>query len=204
MPYITQVAVGKRKELGIFGNDYPTHDGTGVRDYIHVVDLANGHVAALKAIERKCGLGRIAIAGSYVACTSWLYDIRYFNTIHFDEGVDHIQHAIAMTSAHIINAQTTFTLNGFQSGHMTCGQVANMDVITNTSAVMCWVIITKHTQFLTFAYSNLCNIWHQVVRYTVRVLAYSSRSMCTNRIEIAQEHYVPIWVCFLDIHQHLF
>lgn len=55
MPYITQVAVGKRTELGVFGNDYPTHDGTGVRDYIHVVDLANGHVAALKAIENKCG-----------------------------------------------------------------------------------------------------------------------------------------------------
>jgi UDP-glucose 4-epimerase len=56
MPYITQVAVGKRKELGVFGNDYPTPDGTGVRDYIHVVDLASGHVAALQAIERKCGL----------------------------------------------------------------------------------------------------------------------------------------------------
>lgn len=57
MPYITQTAVGKRKELGVFGNDYDTHDGTGVRDYIHVCDLAAGHVAALKAIERNCGLG---------------------------------------------------------------------------------------------------------------------------------------------------
>ncbi len=47
MPYITQVAVGKLKELGVFGNDYPTHDGTGVRDYIHVVDLAKAHVKAL-------------------------------------------------------------------------------------------------------------------------------------------------------------
>lgn len=56
MPYITQVAVGKRPELGVFGNDYDTHDGTGVRDYIHVVDLAKGHVCALKAIEQKCGL----------------------------------------------------------------------------------------------------------------------------------------------------
>ena len=56
MPYVTQVAVGKRPELGVFGNDYDTPDGTGVRDYIHVVDLANGHVAALKAIERACGL----------------------------------------------------------------------------------------------------------------------------------------------------
>ena len=56
MPYITQVAVGKRKELGVFGNDYDTPDGTGVRDYIHVCDLASGHVAALQAIEKKCGL----------------------------------------------------------------------------------------------------------------------------------------------------
>ncbi|MFQ6696143.1 MAG: UDP-glucose 4-epimerase GalE [Alphaproteobacteria bacterium] len=56
MPYITQVAIGKRNELNIFGNDYETHDGTGVRDYIHVVDLARGHVCALKAIENKCGL----------------------------------------------------------------------------------------------------------------------------------------------------
>lgn len=57
MPYVTQVAVGKRAELGVFGNDYDTPDGTGVRDYIHVIDLAKGHVAALQAIERKCGLG---------------------------------------------------------------------------------------------------------------------------------------------------
>lgn len=56
MPYITQVAVGKREELGVFGNDYDTPDGTGVRDYIHVCDLASGHVCALKAIERNCGL----------------------------------------------------------------------------------------------------------------------------------------------------
>ncbi len=56
MPYITQVAVGKREELGVFGNDYDTPDGTGVRDYIHVCDLAAGHVCALKAIERNQGL----------------------------------------------------------------------------------------------------------------------------------------------------
>ena len=56
MPYITQVAVGKLKELGVFGNDYDTPDGTGVRDYIHVVDLAKGHVNALKKIEENPGL----------------------------------------------------------------------------------------------------------------------------------------------------
>ncbi len=56
MPYVTQVAVGKRPELGVFGNDYDTHDGTGVRDYIHVVDLARGHVKALAKIEAKAGL----------------------------------------------------------------------------------------------------------------------------------------------------
>lgn len=56
MPYITQVAVGKLKCLGIFGNDYDTTDGTGIRDYIHVADLANGHVKALKKLQENCGL----------------------------------------------------------------------------------------------------------------------------------------------------
>jgi UDP-glucose 4-epimerase len=57
MPYITQVAVGKLKELGVFGNDYPTPDGTGVRDYIHVCDLSKAHVCALQALVNKCGIG---------------------------------------------------------------------------------------------------------------------------------------------------
>ena len=52
MPFLCQVATGRLKTLRIFGNDYPTRDGTGVRDYIHVMDLAEGHVAALAAIER--------------------------------------------------------------------------------------------------------------------------------------------------------
>ena len=56
MPYVTQVAVGRRDHLTVFGNDYDTHDGTGVRDYIHVVDLARGHVKALNKIKENCGL----------------------------------------------------------------------------------------------------------------------------------------------------
>lgn len=56
MPFITQVASGKQACLKVFGNDYPTHDGTGVRDYIHVVDLAVGHVKAVQALHRQPGL----------------------------------------------------------------------------------------------------------------------------------------------------
>ncbi len=56
VPYIAQVAIGKREALGVFGNDYDTPDGTGVRDYIHVVDLARGHVKALKKIEPGSGV----------------------------------------------------------------------------------------------------------------------------------------------------
>ncbi len=56
MPYVSQVAIGRRERLTVFGDDYDTPDGTGVRDYIHVCDLAAGHVSALQAIERKCGL----------------------------------------------------------------------------------------------------------------------------------------------------
>lgn len=56
MPYIAQVASGRRKELNIFGNDYPTPDGTGVRDYIHVTDLALGHLAALQTLPKMNGV----------------------------------------------------------------------------------------------------------------------------------------------------
>jgi len=55
MPFIAQVAVGRREHLNVFGTDYPTPDGTGVRDYIHIVDVAKGHVAALKALENTNG-----------------------------------------------------------------------------------------------------------------------------------------------------
>ncbi len=60
MPYVSQVAVGKLPYLRVFGNNYPTVDGTGVRDYIHIVDLAKGHVAALNAI--------VASANSGIGC----------------------------------------------------------------------------------------------------------------------------------------
>lgn len=56
MPFIAQVAVGRREKLSVFGNDYPTVDGTGVRDYIHVMDVADGHIAALQKVGGKVGL----------------------------------------------------------------------------------------------------------------------------------------------------
>ena len=56
LPFISQVAIGRLPQLSIFGNDYPTHDGTGVRDYIHVVDLAIGHIKAIERIKRERGV----------------------------------------------------------------------------------------------------------------------------------------------------
>ncbi|WP_257265585.1 UDP-glucose 4-epimerase GalE [Endozoicomonas sp. ONNA2] len=56
MPYIAQVAIGKLDKLSVFGNDYPTHDGTGVRDYIHVVDLSLGHVRAIEKLQKTAGI----------------------------------------------------------------------------------------------------------------------------------------------------
>ena len=56
MPFVAQVAIGKREKLRVFGNDYPTPDGTGVRDYIHVQDLARGHVCAINRLQENCGV----------------------------------------------------------------------------------------------------------------------------------------------------
>ena len=64
VPYVAQVAVGKLEAVGVFGNDYPTPDGTGVRDYIHVVDLARGHVAALNWMAGRVGTGKPIGLGS--------------------------------------------------------------------------------------------------------------------------------------------
>jgi len=67
MPYITQVAVGRREKLSVFGNDYDTHDGTGVRDYIHVVDLARGHVAAVRYVlaHKGCEVFNLGTGSGY-------------------------------------------------------------------------------------------------------------------------------------------
>jgi UDP-glucose 4-epimerase len=78
MPYISQVAVGRLAELSVFGSDYPTPDGTGVRDYIHVVDLALGHLAALRALDTHPGLMTINL-GTGKGC-SVLELIRAFET----------------------------------------------------------------------------------------------------------------------------
>jgi UDP-glucose 4-epimerase len=61
MPFVAQVAVGRREKLSVFGGDYPTRDGTGVRDYIHVVDLAQGHVCALAALEKSDSAGPLTV-----------------------------------------------------------------------------------------------------------------------------------------------
>ena len=72
MPYIQQVAVGRREHLSVFGGDYPTKDGTGVRDYIHVVDLAKGHLAALKKIVTKPGCATYNLGtGRATASSTW-------------------------------------------------------------------------------------------------------------------------------------
>ena len=73
MPYITQVAIGRREKLSVYGNDYPTPDGTGVRDYIHVVDLAKGHVAAVKYVVSEPWAARCSIWApeSATACWTW-------------------------------------------------------------------------------------------------------------------------------------
>jgi UDP-glucose 4-epimerase len=68
LPYIAQVAVGRLQELAVFGEDYPTPDGTGVRDYIHVVDLADGHLRALQALATRTG-AHVWNLGTGTGCT---------------------------------------------------------------------------------------------------------------------------------------
>ena len=83
MPYITQVAIGRREKLSVYGNDYDTPDGTGVRDYIHVVDLAKGHVAAVKYVDdhRGCEVFNLGTGKGY----SVLEMVRTFQEVNLVE-----------------------------------------------------------------------------------------------------------------------
>ena len=81
MPFVAQVAAGIRERLSVFGNDYPTEDGTGVRDYIHVMDLAKGHLAALKALSGWEGPGPLTVNLGTGRGTSVLEMIRVFEKV---------------------------------------------------------------------------------------------------------------------------
>ena len=82
MPYITQVAVGRREKLSVYGNDYDTHDGTGVRDYIHVVDLAKGHVAAVKYTTQNKGADVFNLGtGTGYSVLDMVYTFREVNQV---------------------------------------------------------------------------------------------------------------------------
>ena len=77
MPYITQVAIGKRPQLQVYGDDYDTPDGTGVRDYIHVVDLALGHVKAVEKCAKKNGVDIYNLGTALAtACLTWCMPLR--------------------------------------------------------------------------------------------------------------------------------
>lgn len=83
MPYISQVASGRLKELSVFGNDYPTIDGTGVRDYIHVADLAKGHAKAIEKMRNKCG--------THIFNLGTGHGVSVLELIHNFEKVNHIE-----------------------------------------------------------------------------------------------------------------
>mgnify|MGYP002243592523 CR=1 FL=1 len=107
MPYITQVAVGKLKELGVFGNDYDTPDGTGVRDYIHVVDLAKGHVKALKKIEDNSGLSIYNLGtGKGLQC-SWYCEefLKLLQVLKFHMWSSHVVQAISQPAIPMLPKQ---------------------------------------------------------------------------------------------------
>lgn len=118
MPYISQVAVGKLQRLSVYGNDYPTKDGTGVRDYIHVVDLAKGHVAALKYCISNQGV-QVFNLGTGIGCSVLELvhafikvngiDIPYIITERREGDVAEM-YADAEKAAHLLGWKTLLTL----------------------------------------------------------------------------------------------
>ena len=82
-------------------------------------------------------------------------------------------------------------------------KVAHVDIIAHTRSVRRVIIVAKYSQFLSLAYGSLRYVGHQVVRYSVRILPYRATLVSTYRVEVSQEHHVPLLVSLLHIHQHL-
>ena len=82
---------------------------------------------------------------------------------------------------------------------MAFGKVYYVDVVTDTCSIRCIVIVSEYAELFQFAYCNLCDVWHQVVRDTVRVLTDGSALMSTDRVEVTKKNYIPLRICLLDI-----
>ena len=116
----------------------------------------------------------------------------------------HIQHAVSVASAQIVNLQAGFFIDHLQSLDVTERQVYNMDIIADAGAVVCIIIVAKHTQLRPFADCNLRHIGHQIVGNAVGILADQAALVRTDRIKIPQKNHIPRRICFLHIRHDLF
>ena len=82
-------------------------------------------------------------------------------------------------------------------------KVYDMDIISDTCSVRCVIVISEYAEFFQFANCYLCNVWHQVVRDTVRIFTDQTTLMSTNRVEVTKKYHIPFRICFLDIGKDL-
>ena len=108
-----------------------------------------------------------------------------------------------MAGTEVVDGQTLVLLDGLQGTYMSVGQIDHVDVVTHAGTVMGVIVITEYTQFLAHSDGRLCNVGHEVVGDAVGILANQAALMCTDGVEVAEQHDVPFGICLLDVHEHL-
>lgn len=109
------------------------------------------------------------------------------------ETLNHLKHREALSSAQVEHFKAIDFARGetIQCRQMSIGKIDDMDIITNACSIMCWIIVTKHSQLLEFAHGNLCDIWHEIVWLSIGILADSSTLVRADRIKVSQRDHSP-------------
>merc|ERR1719151_131364 len=160
MPYIAQVAIGRREQISVYGDDYKTRDGTGDRDYVHVMDLAEGHV---KAVDHILGAGKEGV-----------------HIFNLGTGTG------ASSQVEYVDALFARTQDMVHCLDMSFSQVHHMNIVSIPGPVPRLVIVAVHGDLLSSTDRHLGDIWHQVVGDPKGVLSYVPGLMSTGRIEVPE------------------
>ena len=139
-----------------------------------------------------------------ITCTTWFDRVRNFDSCRSFKILNDVKDAVSFACSQIVNTESGIIFQFLNCFYMPLCKVNNMNVISHSGSIRCIIIITKYSKLFQLTNCNLCDIWHQVVRNTIRILTDKATLMSTNRIEVTKKYYIPFWICFLDICKNLF
>ena len=148
-------------------------------------------------------LGSITVTCSNVSCTTWFNLIRNLFSTSFGKCFHHVKYGISVSCSKIIYRNSCFLFQFLYCTDMSDCKIDYVNVIADTCSVRCIIIISKHTEALKFTDCDLCNVWDQVVRDSLRIFSDQSALMSSDWVEVTKKYDVPLRICCMKICQDL-